>query len=230
MKSLYLILHLFTISFPLIRSFEPKIQYARKWKALLPGLIITATFFIIWDTIFTAKGVWGFNEQYYLGLHLFGLPVEEWLFFLTVPFASVFIYECVRYFFPRIRNTPPIRIITLGLGIALMIVSLMNTGKAYTFWNFIFCGAFLMYIGVVNPPWLGKYWVAYLFHLVPFLLVNGILTGTYIDEEVVWYNNQENLGIRVLTIPVEDFIYSMLLLIMNVTFFEHLKIQYKLKT
>jgi len=37
--------------------------------------------------------------------------------------------------------------------------------------------------------------------LIPFIIVNGILTGTGIEGEAVLYNDAENLGLRMGTIP-----------------------------
>ena len=47
-----------------------------------------------------------------------------------------------------------------------------------------------------------------------FSIVNGLLTGTLIKNQVVWYNNNENLSIRLGTIPVEDIFYALLMLLM----------------
>jgi lycopene cyclase domain-containing protein len=46
-------------------------------------------------------------------------------------------------------------------------------------------------------------------------MVNGILTGSFIDEPVVLYNNDENLGIRLGTIPIEDIGYAFTMILMS---------------
>jgi lycopene cyclase domain-containing protein len=50
---------------------------------------------------------------------------------------------------------------------------------------------------------------SFLIALIPFLIVNGLLTSL----PVVLYNNTENLGIRIYSIPVEDVIYGYVLLL-----------------
>ena len=62
---------------------------------------------------------------------------------------------------------------------------------------------------------LKTYFITFLIILIPFLLVNGILTGSFIEEPVVFYNDNENLGIRLGTIPVEDVGYAFTMLLMS---------------
>ena len=100
-KYLYLGVNLFAISYPLAQSFEHRIKFSSQWFALFPAILITGAFFLIWDYWFTQMGVWEFNPTYLLGIYFFDLPLEEWLFFITVPFACVFIYEVLNYFFPK---------------------------------------------------------------------------------------------------------------------------------
>ncbi len=220
--ALYFYLHLFTLSFPLARSFESRIQYATKWKYLFPAIIITGLFFLIWDVIFTNNGVWGFNEEYLLGFYLFKLPMEEWMFFLTVPFSSVFIYECVLYFMKKDTLGGFGKNILLGMAVFLITIALINYDKAYTFWNFLFTGVFILIsIQFLKPKCIDRFLIAYLIHLVPFMIVNGILTGSITENPIVWYNDEQNLGIKVFTIPIEDTIYALLLLFMNVSFYEY---------
>ena len=226
--TLYFQLLLFTISFPLLASWDKRFKYASKFKYLFPSIFITATFFIVWDIIFTKNGVWGFSEVHTSNINLFYLPVEEWLFFIIIPFSCVFIYESVKYFFTLDRYNNISRNILMGLGVVLIITSLLNIDRSYTFWNFLFCGLFLIYSTMKKRGYHANFLVSYFFHLIPFLIVNGILTDGNFDfnfstDPVVWYNNDENLFIRFITIPIEDFFYSMLLLLMNVTFYEKFK-------
>ena len=226
--TLYFQLLLFTISFPLLASWDKRFKYASKFKYLFPSIFITATFFIVWDIIFTKNGVWGFSEVHTSNIYLFYLPVEEWLFFIIIPFSCVFIYESVKYFFTLDRYNTISRNILMSLGVVLIITSLLNIDRSYTFWNFLFCGLFLIYSTMKKRGYHANFLISYFFHLIPFLIVNGILTDGNFDfnfstDPVVWYNNDENLFIRFITIPIEDFFYSMLLLLMNVTFYEKFK-------
>ena len=59
--------------------------------------------------------------------------------------------------------------------------------------------------------------------MIPFIITNGILTGSCIEDQVVWYNDNYNLGLRIFTIPVEDVFYGMLLLLSNVIIYELLR-------
>ncbi|WP_339704239.1 lycopene cyclase domain-containing protein [Algoriphagus aquimarinus] len=220
-KYLYLAINLFAISFPLIRSFEPKIRFSNKWGALFPALILTAIFFLVWDHWFTVIGIWEFNPRYLLGIFIFQLPIEEWLFFFTVPFACIFIYEVLIFFFPQDIFKPLGKPFVFLMIPVLVLLAFLNLDKMYTAVNF-FVGALALGIHwlIFKDKYMGRFLFAYLVHLIPFILCNGILTGGLTPEPVVIYNNAENLGIRIWTVPIEDTIYSMTLLLMNVSLFE----------
>ena len=49
---------------------------------------------------------------------------------------------------------------------------------------------------------------SFLISLFPFFLVNGLLTGTGIEDEIVWYAQGEFSDFRFFTIPYEDILYS----------------------
>lgn len=186
-------------------------------------MIIVAAIFIIWDIIFTSFGIWGFNSEYLVGFSIFNLPIEEWLFFITVPYASVFIYDCLKYYFPKWKLSNSGNIIAVFLGIILAIFALLYLGKHYTYITFITLAFVLFLLSISKADYLGRFFVAYLIILFPFLLVNGILTGSLTSEPVVWYNDNFNLDLRISTIPIEDVFYGMLLILGNVAFYEYLQ-------
>jgi lycopene cyclase domain-containing protein len=220
----YLLILGCTLAGPLLLSFDRKVAFYKKWKPLFLAMLIPAIIYIAWDIYFTSKGIWSFNKNYYLNeLKVFNLPLEEILFFFVVPYCCVFIYECIRVYFPRIKSKKIGDSILLGLAVTLLIVGFCFSRRHYTSWTFSFTAVFIALIYL-----LGNYFkkfnataflVSYVVILIPFLLVNGFLTAI----PVVSYNDAENLGIRIYTIPFEDVFYGMLLVLMNIVFYEKLK-------
>jgi lycopene cyclase domain-containing protein len=73
---------------------------------------------------------------------------------------------------------------------------------------------------VIKVNWLMKFYLIYAVLLFPFFIVNGVLTGTGLENPVVWYNEDEIFGIRMLTIPFEDTFYGMAMVLMNLLIYK----------
>ncbi|HRH37844.1 MAG TPA: lycopene cyclase domain-containing protein [Flavobacteriales bacterium] len=217
----YLGLDLLSIAFPLAASFEPRIAYWRNWRGLFIGMVVMMAVFIVWDVIFTANGVWGFSPRYTLGIDVFGLPLEEWLFFVAIPYSCVYLYEVMRYAIKRDVLATIARPLSIAIIVLLGIVGVLNIDRMYTAITFLSTSVLLgVHVFVLKSPYLGRFYVGYAISLVPFFIVNGILTGWLLPEPIVWYNNAENLGIRMNTIPVEDSVYLFFFLLLTITFYE----------
>nr|WP_255679001.1 lycopene cyclase domain-containing protein [Mucilaginibacter sp. UR6-1] len=215
-----MIINFLTIFFPVVLSFDKRVQFGKSWRYIWPGMAITGVVFLFWDVLFTVKGVWWFSQERIVGITFWGLPLEEILFFLTVPFACIFIYACLNYYVkwqPSIRLTRIISNLVLILS-ALLLILFYN--RLYTVVTFGLLFVLLVYLQfMVRAEWLGRFYMAFAISLIPFYIVNGLLTSI----PVVLYNDAENIGIRAGTIPFEDHFYSMALLLMNVGFFEYFK-------
>ncbi|MCT4623565.1 MAG: lycopene cyclase domain-containing protein [Schleiferiaceae bacterium] len=219
--SLYFWINLLSISVPFLVSFHPKIKLYKRWAALWPAMILTLIPYIVWDVYFTEHGYWGFNPEYLANIYLFSLPIEEWLFFICIPYACVFTHEAILIINPKIGvSIDTSKKISLGLLILFLAGLILFWNKAYTRVDAIYGMIALGLAYFFNPELLRRFYVTFLFMLIPFFIVNGILTGTGIENEVVWYNNTENLGIRMGTIPVEDTIYAFSMLLFNLFFFQ----------
>jgi lycopene cyclase domain-containing protein len=217
---IYLYLNIFTILFPLLLSFDRKVAFFRSWPYLFPAILLNAVLFIFWDALFTRAGVWGFNEEYLVGVKLFGLPLEEVLFFITVPYACVFIYDVLNAYITKDLLQSAAKPIAYVLVPVLLLLAVFNLSSLYTSITFgLLAVLHVVHLRVFGTRVLGRFYLAYLVHLVPFLLVNGVLT--YLP--IVWYNNDYNLGLRLVSIPVEDTMYSMLMLLLTISIYEGLR-------
>lgn len=221
---LYLAVDLFSIFIPFVFSFHPKLRFASHWKSFWPSCVLIAAIFIIWDMLFTHIGVWGFNERYLIGIRIGNLPLEEFIFFICIPYSSVFTYHCFSVLLPKDVLDKYENKTSLLLSILLLVIGVLKINLWYTSVTFLGCGTFLLlHVLLFRFKWMSRFYLGYLAILPFFFITNGILTGGFTQEPVVWYNNSENLGIRMFTIPTEDVFYGFLLLALNVGIYEKLK-------
>lgn len=218
---LYLLLHLVTVIPVFALSFDRRVHYYTHWRRLALPILLPGLVFIAWDAAFTYMGVWGFNESYFTGLKILQLPIEEWLFFVTIPFACVFIYECLRYYVPSdpLRKLEPL--ITPSLIVFFVVMAIANWARIYTATTSIFAAGVIFYFyRYGNPAWRSRFYLAFIISLLPFLLINGALTGAFTQAPVVVYHPEAFMGIRITTIPVEDSLYGFALLFWIVALYE----------
>jgi hypothetical protein len=113
----------------------------------------------------------------------------------------------------------------------------------YTFSATLLCSALLLCHIQRRSEFLGYFLFAWFILLVPFYMSNGILTGLHfydfplintsqvsITEAIVRYNNQFNLGIRIWSVPIEDFFYGLAMILLVLTPYEYFRLKWKSKT
>lgn len=222
--SLYLILNIASFIVPFAYSFEKKMRFIQWWKSVFLSIFIVGIFFIVWDIYFTSIGVWGFNPDYHIGLNLAGLPIEEILFFICIPYASIFTHYAFINFFKNTRLSDKLtKFISICLIFFAIFVLFYAFPKKYTTVTFSVFILLMVFSLLKKSPVLPQFFITFLIILFPFFIVNGILTGSFIENEVVWYNNDENLNIRLFTIPVEDAVYAFNMLYPSLLLIEFFK-------
>lgn len=215
--STYLIINILIIFFPLILSFDKNLTYYKNIPKLIFSILIVSTAYIIWDSIATQRGDWAFSPEHLIGIYFFGLPIEEILFFITVPYSCVFIYETVK-FYVKGKEFRLNKIFFLGVALLLLIIAIVFNYQHYTFTVTIFTAIFLILTIFIKPQLLNSYhyWLTMLISFVPFLIVNYFLTSI----PVVTYNDAAFFGKRFITIPLEDFLYSFSMISLWILFYE----------
>jgi lycopene cyclase domain-containing protein len=79
------------------------VRVYRQWRRLALTLLPVVAVFVTWDIYAINAGQWSFDATQLLGVTLPGdLPLEEVLFFLVVPTASLLALEAVH----RVRGWP----------------------------------------------------------------------------------------------------------------------------
>lgn len=206
--STYLLINILIIIGPLMLSFERKIGYYRKWPSLLLSVALTSAVFVTWDVIAHQRNDWQFSQLHTMPWRILSLPVEELLFFLSVPFSCLFLYETIALYIPEKKYSFKPGIL-IALVILFLAAAFIFSSRYYTFTVSLFCASVMLYFLFNTSLLLSRRYLLFIaVSYVPFFIINYLLTSL----PVVTYNPKAILGIRVLSIPVEDFFYSFSLL------------------
>lgn len=220
MKIEYLILNLVILIGPIIFSFDREVRYYHYWSKVFISIGIVMIPFLIWDSYVTGIH-WQFNEIFTLPMRLFGLPLGEILFFITVPFACLFIWQIIviRKKILFVNNEKYLYFIVIILCFAFIIFMLMS--KIYTS---IVCGsiALTIFFDRILKTYVLSQTRTYLYLAIItglILIFNGYLTA----RPVVLYNSAFLTNFRIWTIPIEDFGYGYTLILLCTIIFEKIK-------
>ena len=228
--SLYGWVILLSLIGPLALSFDKKVHYYTYWKKLLISIFCVAIPFLVWDEFFTTISVWGFNPRYLFGIYFGHLPIEEVLFFLVVPYNCLFIHQVLKAYFPSMKLEVYARFFAIILIIVAIIAFAFYFDKYYTASA---SGLTILYLTIAlkyKLKWFPSFAFTYTVCLLPFLIVNGILTGGLTSEPIVWYSENHIIGPRIFTIPFEDLFYNFSMLFPMVAIFEFLLLKMKKET
>jgi len=217
----YAIFNIIIISAPLILGCLKPFYFLKHWLQVLVSVLLVGVPYLIWDSL-VAGWHWKFNYHYILGIELFNLPVEEILFFMTVPAACLFTWEMLirrldNQSIPLLKTIRPVFYLLPVLGIIIFL-----HGQQYTGLAIIFMGlAILSDRFLKTHLFLQKRFTIYFILVIFFTLIfNGYLTW----RPVVVYNEIYKTGLKIFTIPLEDFGFGFSLIYLNTVVYEKLKL------
>jgi len=207
----YIFLDFLIILFPLLFTFKWKFKYYKFFKPLLASILIIGLSYILWDILVTARGDWWFEEEFLIGIEVLGLPIEEILFFIVVPFACIFIYENLVYFI-KDKKVPFNKWFYLTIAAIFIIVGIVFRNQDYTILSMFSCALFFIIAPNLYPDMLKSrnYWFYIILSFIPFIIFNYFLTSLIVigyNPDAIWGGYGTWNG-RFITIPFEDFFYN----------------------
>ncbi len=216
----YLVFNLIVISGPIFFGVQQKYGFRKYFKIAFAAVISTAIPFLIWDSIVTYEH-WYFNDAYTLPVRIFNLPIGEILFFITVPLACLFTWEMIsqnvkEVFWGEKKMMRPIFAVVPFIGTLLFISGLEYTGLVLIALGLAVFTDYLLGTRLL----FSKNFNIFLVLVALFTLIfNLYLTA----RPVVLYGIQYQLDFRIITIPIEDFVYGISLMYFATTIYEFLK-------
>jgi lycopene cyclase domain-containing protein len=197
------------------------IVFIMEIKYMLPAIIFSGAIFVLFNNRLFETGIIHFNINYLMGTKIYNLPVEEWLFLLIISLFAFSVYILVSVRFANLEKPNLFMGISVVLLLAFGFEAWSSRQKLVPFFIFFLLVIYFGYTLFRNrfKVHLAKFFISYLIVVVPFLIIRAIVNSL----PVILYSNDYILGLRLFNMPVEEFAYLFLLMLINITIFEYLR-------
>ena len=190
-------------------------------KYMLPAIIFTTAILAMINTRLAELQILLYNPNFLTGKSLLHFPVEEWLFLPVVSLLSF-----AAYIFAKTRLTSfekPNVFVILSLVLLLLsgAITWFSRQKLYPFSIFMLLTIYFGYTIFRNrfKNHLTSFYLGFAIAVIPFF----ILKATLFTLPAIIPDTNFMLGISLMNMPVEEFAYFFLLLLINTTIYEYLR-------
>lgn len=208
---------------PLSYAVTGKYNFRNKLRYGMPAIFITGFMFLLWDIRFTEVGIWSYDPHYTIGLFHKSLPLEQWMVYLVFPLTALLVYEILKNRFRSLDLNNIYTAVSLLMVVAFAVIAYLFRARVYTFFSFLFTTIYLAYT-IFRRQFksnLTHFFLTFFIVLIPYLILNWILTWNLAIE----YHQEQVLNVWIGMMPVENFVYLFLLLLINITVYEYLSVK-----
>lgn len=205
----YFIFNIIVLAPVVILSIVTDVKPQKNWRGLLLAYLFVSLPFVVWDIWAASAGHWGFNGKYILPGQLLGLPFEEILFFFTVPFAMMYVWGVIN------KHVTNKKIKIVWPSVFLLAIATISLVLTVVYWpnGYTRSAMLATMLSLIFIVWSGlakslRFWVFQMVLLAIFVVFNSILTAL----PVITYGENSIIGLRVGTIPLEDFWFNFALI------------------
>lgn len=190
-------------------------------KYILPALIFTTAILVMINTRLAELQILVFNPVYLTGTSIFSYPLEEWLFLPVVSLLSFAAYIFAKKQLTNFEKPNLFLVVSLILLLLFGLGTWFSKQKLYPFSILMLLTIYFGYTIFRNrfKHHLTSFYLGFSISVIPFF----VLKATLFKLPVIIPDANFMLGISLFNMPVEEFAYFFLLLLINVTIYEYLR-------
>lgn len=217
----YLLMLLVLAGVTVFLFLKKTIVFITEIKYMLPAIIFSGAIFILFDNRLLETGIIEFNQNYLFGKSIYNLPIEEWLYLLIMSLFTFSIYLLVSAKFENFEKTNLFVPISVLLLVGISYIAWTTRDKLIPFFISFLLAIYFAYTLFRKRfyPHLAKFYISFLVSVVPFLIIRAFVNSI----PVIIYSSEYIFGIRLFNMPIEEFGYLFLLMLINFTIFEYLR-------